>query len=146
MPARRVNRCGLANSTTYTFQVRAVNSVGPGAGSNVVQARTPGEPAQVGGLSVSGGRNRIDASWSAPNDNGKPITHYRVDRIPGGVSNENGRSTRSTGLPDDTRYEVRVQACNAIGCGRVERDARPPAPTRPQPTRGHLELVRRRPG
>ena len=49
------NRCGLANSTTYSFQVRAVNSVGPGAGSNVVQARTPGEPGQVGGLNVSGG-------------------------------------------------------------------------------------------
>ena len=47
------NRCGLANSTTYSFQVRAVNSVGPGAGSNVVQARTPGEPGQVGGLNVS---------------------------------------------------------------------------------------------
>ena len=116
-------RGGLANSTTYTFQVRAVNDVGVGPGcSPTVQARTPGEPNQVGGLSVSGGDRRISASWSAPNDNGKPIQHYRVEMGPasGGlfsIDQVNDRSQAWTGLEYGTRYSVRVQACNEVGCG-----------------------------
>ena len=52
-------RGGLANSTNYTFQVRAVNDVNAGAPSNTAGARTPGEPGQVGGLSLER-RQRAD--------------------------------------------------------------------------------------
>ncbi len=125
-------RTGLANGTTYSFQVRAVNDVGPGAGSNVAQARTPGEPAQVGGLDVSSpGRGEIRATWSAPNDNGKPITRYEVNLSPGGVVNETGRSHTWTGLADDTRYTVQVRACNEVGCGAWSGAAAATTPPRP---------------
>jgi hypothetical protein len=126
-------RCQLANGTTYSFQVRAVNDVGAGAGSNTVQARTPGEPAQVGGLDVnSPGRGEIRATWSAPNDNGKPITRYEANLSPGGVVNETSRSHTWTGLNDDTRYTVQVRACNEVGCGAWSGAA---AATTPPPPR-----------
>jgi len=109
-------RCGLADGTQYSFRVRAVNDVGPGPASNTVSARTPGAPGQVGGLSVSGGDRRITASWSAPANNGKPITRYEVDG-PGGTIRETSRSHTWTGLKQDTSYSVRVRACNEVGCG-----------------------------
>jgi hypothetical protein len=123
-------RTGLADGTTYSFQVRAVNDVGTGPGGNTVNARTPGPPNQVGGLDVAGGDRRITATWSAPNDNGKPITHYRVDG-PGGVVQETGRSHTWTGLDYETSYSVRVQACNEVGCG--EWSATRSATTEPAP-------------
>ena len=53
-----------------------MNDVGPGAGSNTPSQATPGPPDQVGGLRVTGGNQRIDASWSAPNGNGEPVQRY----------------------------------------------------------------------
>ena len=110
-------RGGLANGTNYDFRVRAVNDVGAGVPANSVSARTPGEPAQVGGLSLGTARHEVRATWSAPNDNGKPITRYEVDIAPGGTVNETDRSHTFTGLQDDTVYSVRVRACNEVGCG-----------------------------
>jgi hypothetical protein len=127
-------RTGLANSTTYSFQVRAVNDVAPGAGSNVVQARTPGEPGQVGGVNASApARHQVHVTWSAPPDNGKPITSYRVDIEPGGHADVGDRNHTFGGLADSTTYQVRVQACNSIGCGPWsgwvnQRTQDPPAP------------------
>jgi hypothetical protein len=121
-------KTGLADGTTYSFQVRAINDVATGPGGNTVNARTPGPPAQVGGLDVSSASRRIDASWSAPNDNGKPITRYEVDG-PGGTINEQQRSHSWTGLQPDTEYSVRVRACNEVGCGAwsATRSARTPS-------------------
>jgi hypothetical protein len=96
--------------------VRSVNDVATGPGGNTVSARTPGPPAQVGGLDVSGGSRSINATWSAPNDNGKPILRYEVDG-PGGTINEQQRSHTWSGLQPDTEYSVRVRACNGVGCG-----------------------------
>jgi large repetitive protein len=110
-------RTGLANSTTYTFQVRAVNDVGPGSPANAVSATTPGPPSQVGGLSLNAGNARIDASWSAPADNGKPITYYHLDIDPGGDPTTSAQSYVFDNLSNGQQYAVRVQACNAVGCG-----------------------------
>ena len=110
-------RGGLANGTNYDFRVRAVNDVGAGVPANSVSARTPGEPAQVGGLDLGTSRHEVRATWAAPNDNGKPITRYEVDIAPGGTVNETDRSHTFTGLQDDTVYDVRVRACNEVGCG-----------------------------
>jgi large repetitive protein len=110
-------RGGLANGTNYTFQVRAVNDVNPGAPSNTVGARTPGEPGQVGGLSLNPGDAQISATWSAPPDNGKPITSYHLDIDPGGDPSSGDRSYVFSGLNNGQQYGIRVQACNAVGCG-----------------------------
>jgi hypothetical protein len=110
-------RTGLANSTNYSFQVRAVNDVAPGTAANSVNATTPGPPSQVGGLSLNAGDARISASWSQPADNGKPITSYHLDIDPGGDPTTSGRSFVFDGLTNNQRYGVRVQACNDVGCG-----------------------------
>ncbi len=110
-------RTGLANSTTYTFQVRAVNDVGPGSPANSVSATTPGPPGQVGGLSLNAGNARIDASWSAPADNGKPITYYHLDIDPGGDPTTGSQAYVFDGLTNGQQYAVHVQACNDVGCG-----------------------------
>jgi hypothetical protein len=111
-------RAGLADSTTYTFQLRAVNDIGAGGGSNTVSARTPGPPNQVGGLDVAGGDHQVRATWSTPNDNGKPITGYEV-QLNGGAQSDTVQGNAKTfgGLAADTSYNVRVRACNVIGCG-----------------------------
>jgi hypothetical protein len=110
---------GLADSTNYTFQVRAVNDVGAGAASNTAAAKTPGPPDQVGGLAVSGGDQQVTATWSAPNNNGKPIDHYDL-QLDGG------------GIVGDTTYTVHVRACNSIGCGPWSADRS--ATTKPAPS------------
>jgi large repetitive protein len=116
-------RAGLADATTYTFQLRAVNDVGTGPGGNTVSAKTPGPPNQVGGLQVSGGDRTVLATWSAPNDNGKPIDHYEVGFQPGGGDPDvRATSKRFDGLQPGTEYTVRVRACNSVGCGEWSAD------------------------
>jgi large repetitive protein len=125
-------RGGLADSTTYSFQVRAVNDVGAGGGSNTASAKTPGPPGQVGGLGVNGGKNQVTATWSAPNDNGKPITHYDLQLNSGGIVGDANLSHTFGGLQDDTVYTVHVRACNSIGCGpwSADKQARTDPPAR----------------
>ena len=71
---------GLTNGTVYTFEVRAVNNVGPGAeteGSNVVPQSVPLAPT---GFSATRGDERAILSWTAANNNGSPITKYQYNR------------------------------------------------------------------
>ncbi len=112
-------RPGLADSTTYTFQLRAVNEIGPGAGGNTVSAKTPGPPNQVGGVSAAPRqRGQLIFNWSAPADNGKPIQNYEVVLDPDvGVARTVGTSYIFDNLQDDTTYRGHVRACNEIGCG-----------------------------
>ena len=132
-PGTSYRRTSLANGTNYAFRVRAVNDVGASGPSNEAGARTPGEPAQVGGLDVSSpGRGEIRATWSAPNDNGDPIIRYEANLSPGAVVNETSRSHTWDGLQDDTRYTVQVRACNSVGCGAWSGSA---AATTPPPPR-----------
>ena len=110
-------KTGLADATTYSFQVRAVNDVATGPGGNTVNARTPGAPAPVGGVALDADNARVDATWSAPGDNGNPITGYDVDISPGAIRRVGGTSTTFTGLTNGQHYDIRVRACNEIGCG-----------------------------
>ncbi len=122
---------GLANSTTYSFKVRACNDVGCGVWSAPDSATTWGEPDQVGTPSLSTGATSIDASWNAPAANGNAIDHYVADIDPGGSKNVDGRSTSWGGLNPGGTYRVRVRACNAVGCGTYSGWA---SATLPRPT------------
>jgi len=94
-----------------------VNDVGPGSAANSVSAMTPGPPSQVGGLGLNRSDARIDASWSAPADNGKPITYYHLDIDPGGDPTTTAQAYVFDGLTNGQQYAIRVQACNDVGCG-----------------------------
>lgn len=108
---------GLGNGTSYSFKARACNDVGCGAWSGSRSTTTWGEPAQVGTPSASAGNATMTANWSAPAANGSAITSYNVELDPGGVTSNPDRSRAWSGLNNGTTYRVRVQACNAVGCG-----------------------------
>ena len=119
---------GLTNNTTYRFKVRAVNEVGNGFESLESDAVTPSAtlpaPAQP---TATGNPGRITLTWQATGTGGSPITKWQYQQkadtgsygpwldIPG-----SGPATTSytvTGLTNNTTYQFRVRAVNAIGPG-----------------------------
>ena len=70
----------LTKGTTYTFNVRAVNSVGAGPVATV--DKTPsGKPGPVQNLTATPGHGEITLSWNEPSDNGgSAIVYYEVEK------------------------------------------------------------------
>jgi Ca2+-binding RTX toxin-like protein len=120
------NVTGLTNNTPYTFQVRAVNDVGPGPLSVASAPVTPkGPPDAPTAVTTVRGNAQITVNWLAPaNDGGSPITGYEVQVRTGAVqvgailaSPGTGLSKVVTGLTNGTAYNFRVRAINALGTG-----------------------------
>ena len=68
----------LTNGAKYSFEVRAVNEVGPGPAATVsdTPATVPDAPAA---LTLTVGDGQLAAAWVAPaSDGGSPVTGYRV--------------------------------------------------------------------
>ena len=120
---------GLSAGTTLHYRVRALNTVGASAASNVDSATTAaGVPDAPTGLNaVAAGTSRIDLFWSAPaNDNGSAVIGYRIEVSNTGNSgwsvheaNTNSAATdySHTGLTPDTTLYYRVSAINDVGTG-----------------------------
>ena len=116
----------LDNGTTYEFQVRARNAIGPGPESNVASATlaeaAPGAPT---GLRATGGDGSVTLNWSAPEDGGSQILRFEYRFAAAGETYSDwdvsgGGSARShteTGLTNGTEYDFQVRAVNAIGEG-----------------------------
>jgi len=113
----------LANGTTYTFTVEAVNVAGTSAESGQSNAVTP---ATVAGMPTIGtataGNTQATVSWTAPSsDGGSPITGYIVTAYVGinPVLQTPYNSTATTqvfsGLTNGTTYRFRVRAVNSVG-------------------------------
>jgi titin len=112
---------GLSNAGTYVFRVAAVNAAGQGAWSlssaPISFASAPSAPTIS---SASSTTSSASFSWSAPADNGSPITSYTVSCV-----SANGGTTRtSTGaattqtvssLDPGKNYSCSVTAQNAVG-------------------------------
>jgi len=123
---------GLADATTYTFRVRAVNAAGPSPSSAASAAVTtpglPGVPPTVTASSGSaGGAVTAKAFWRAAAGNGSPVTGYvvRAHRMaPNGTVlatttsrvQPAGARELSMALPAGT-YRFTVQAVSAVGSG-----------------------------
>jgi hypothetical protein len=125
---------GLANGTTYRFQVRAVNGVGASAWSAssaaVTPATVPGAPV-IGTATrgASGGALTAVATWSAPSTTGgSAITGYRVLTLKMSSSSSSatvlstttsavlGASVRQLSVTLATgNYRFQVVAVNAVG-------------------------------
>src|SRR5262249_30342983 len=119
------NESGLANGTTYWYQVSAVNSVGEGSRSYEATA-TPAAPLSVPGAPsfafVAGGNGTVNLSWNAPSSNGgSAVTGYRVYRgtYSGGetvlTTLGNVASWSDTGVTNGTTYYYQVSALNSVG-------------------------------
>lgn len=115
-----------------------------------------GKPAQIvtfTATDVGSGRaynnGRIDLSWTAPSDNGAPITGYLIERsLNSGsswstlVASNATTSYSDTGLSSATRYDYRVSAINAVGTAEASSFVNATATTVPQaPTVGTATRV-----
>ncbi len=123
-PANGFNFTGLAVGTTYTFQVRAVNTFGPGplSAASLPFSTAAAAPSAPTSLIATAGNSQVNLTWTAPASNGgSAITGYnlqvrqgttvlRTDPVAGAVT-----STLVTGLTNGTNYNFRLQAINAAG-------------------------------
>ena len=116
---------GLANGTSYTFAVAAVNAFGTGpsgtSGSKSPTATVPGAPTGVVGTA---GNASATVTWSSPGTNGgSSITSYTITPYIG----NSAQSTASCAAPcnsktvgslsNGTAYTFTVKAVNAKGAG-----------------------------
>lgn len=127
---------GLTNGQSYTFRVRATNSVGTGAYSAPTQGITPMTvPGPVTQLTASRtGTRKATLNWNAPASNGgDPITGYIVTSNPDGL-----RCTTSatgcviTDLTPGTSYRFSVVATNSAGQGATATSNQVKLPKRAQ--------------
>ena len=136
---------GLANGTTYTFQVRAVNIPGGDGLASVEASATPATTPGAPTLRATAGDEQMTLSWTAPSDDGgADISHY-VYQVRQGAGDytptdgerfpNSGASTRNhtfeaddagghklggaaaDAITNGTAYTVRVWAVNSKGDG-----------------------------
>jgi predicted lipoprotein with Yx(FWY)xxD motif len=114
---------GLTNGLTYTFKVKAHNSVGTGpnsVASNAVKIGTPPAPAKP---KVAPGNGQVRVNWVAPSNSGSAITGYVVTPFTGTTAhasrtfNSTALAQNVTGLTNGTSYTFEVAAKNAVGTG-----------------------------
>jgi uncharacterized protein (TIGR02145 family) len=109
----------LANGTSYTFKVRAVNAAGSGAEVSVTE--TPrAAPSMPQNFTATPGNGQVALSWAAPSSNGgSAITGYQVSSNNGStwVTASSSTSHTFTSLANGTSYTFKVRAVNAVGNG-----------------------------
>ncbi|MCU1357537.1 MAG: fibronectin type protein [Acidimicrobiales bacterium] len=115
---------GLANGTTYTFRVAAVNAIGTGTYSTTGSVKV-GLPSAPTGVHATAGVQQATLTWTAPSGNGSAITGYVVTAYLGTTAqapvtfNSTATSQVMTGLTTGVAYTFKIQAINAIGTGAL---------------------------
>ena len=117
----------LVGGTTYSVEVRAVNSAGDGPWSTedmgTTPATVPGEPAAP---ALSDTSTSVTATWDAPAiTGGEAISSYDIRHRRGSnawitlqsIWSSGARSYSITGLSPNVAYEVQVRAVNLVGAG-----------------------------
>ena len=105
---------------SYSYTVTAVNDVGESAHSASASVTISGVPSRPAQPSATAGNATIDVSWTAPADNGSPITGYTVTATTangpaGSCSTTGATSCTIPGLRNGQDYTVTVVARNAKG-------------------------------
>ena len=119
---------GLVNGEEHQFRIYATNTIGDSVLSNVVTATptsgiVPEPPDAITDLAASSGNGEVTLSWTAPADNGSPITGYRIiyGTVASGTFDNSVNDSdlvpgfTVTGLTNGTGYQFRVMAANAVG-------------------------------
>lgn len=104
-------------------------------GSARIRRVQPGVPAAPVITSAVGGETQVTVGFSAPDDDGSPITGYTVTSSPaGGVDTQAGSTSLShvvTGLTGGQAYTFTVRATNAAGEGPASDPSDPVTPSPP---------------
>ena len=105
----------LALGTTYSFTVVATNAIGDSLTSSVVFVKSPSPPDKPSSFIGVRNGSSVLVSWSAPLENGSPITKYTVTcstRVP--IITVDSNAT-FVGLNAGTSYDFTVVATNYFG-------------------------------
>ena len=113
----------LASATDFYYKVSAVNAIGTGQSTVAVLGHTFGPPDAITSFGSTSTASEITLNWTAPNDNGSPITNYRIevqdftnnnwlvlDTVGGATTTYTQSSTLS-----NTEYSYRLVAINLYG-------------------------------
>ena len=112
---------GLTNGTTYQVVIRAVNQIGVGPYSNMVEgtpATVPGPPAITG---ITDGNTQLTVAFTPPTSTGgSAITGYQYSIDSSGntfipIGDISGNTFTIIGLTNGTLYTVVMRAVNRIG-------------------------------
>jgi hypothetical protein len=123
---------GLKNGVPYGFSVIAVSAEGIGPTSPIVYA-TPtsakpvlGTPNAITTLAATAGDGKVNLSWTAPLNNGSPITGYNIIQSQSGSNSfttyqklNTSTSTTISALTNGITYNFKVVAVNDVGQGPV---------------------------
>ena len=107
----------LTNGTSYSFTVTASNTMGAGSASSALYVTPAAVPDAPVISTASAGNGQATISWSAPSDNGEPITGYTVTAQPGGETCTTTAATSCTvgNLTNGTSYSFTITATNPVG-------------------------------
>ncbi|MFA5775491.1 MAG: fibronectin type III domain-containing protein, partial [Ilumatobacteraceae bacterium] len=139
---------GLANGTSYTFRVSAINSIGTGATatSSAVTPRTTPSAPTITAITPSNGS--LSVAFTAGADGGSALTSYKYSTDGGSTFRTRAAGTTtsplvistasvdgSTALVNGTSYDIQIKAVNAAGDGTATATtAATPATTPSAPT------------
>jgi hypothetical protein len=111
---------GLSNGTTYNVQIRAINPVGAGMISSMVQGTPVTIPSAPTINSITEGNQTLTVNFTAPSSNGgTPITSYQYSINNGASFLSTGSIVSpiliSSGLTNGETYQVILRAFNVVG-------------------------------
>jgi fibronectin type 3 domain-containing protein len=132
-----------ANGSLYTYEVSAVNAIGEGPHSNVVNGRPRTIPDAPILTSATPGNTTVTLTWDPPFDGGQPISRFHATASPGGaMCHTDVLGCTIQGLTNGTTYTFTVRASNSVGDGPESNalSATPQAPGQPPSAPQNLAL------
>jgi len=117
--ASTYTQTGLTPGTTYRYRMTSLNLNGESAQGTIASVTTTAAnqpPAIPNPPTLSTATTTtLTVQWTAPNDNGSPITSYQLQRNGAQVYSGTTLSYTDTGLTAATAYNYQVQATNTNG-------------------------------